>query len=95
VSKRTNLKKNETLNNHNWDANSSIVGVLNNFRTKIKNVGALYGFPVIDFRAEMQVNDNNWATFMDSDGVHYNTKKVGINRIAEVAIPHVFDIKYL
>lgn len=80
--------------NHNWDAGEG-ASVYNNFRQKIRDIGALYGYPVIDFRADMMVNDLNWATYMDTDGVHYNTKQVGKNRVAETVIPEVLNIKYL
>lgn len=80
--------------NHNWDAGAS-AGVFNNFRQKIREIAALYGDPIIDFRADMMVNDLNWAKYMDTDGVHYNTKQAGKNRFAETAIPKVLNIKYL
>ena len=58
-------------------------------------MGALYGYPVIDFKGTMGVNKLNYTEFMDSDGVHYTTKSRGKNRIAEAAIPNVFNIKYV
>lgn len=85
------------LYNNNWDGNESaqIVEKYNGIRSIIKDMGALYGYPVIDFKGRMGVNKLNYTEFMDSDGVHYTTKSRGKNRIAEAAIPNVFDIKYV
>ena len=85
------------LYNHNWDGSESeqIVEKYNGIRSIIKDMGALYGYPIIDFKSTMGVNNLNYAEYMDSDGVHYTTKNKGKNRIAEVAIPRVFDIKYI
>lgn len=85
------------LFNKTWDLNENeaIVEKYNNMRTAIKEIGALYGYPIIDFKSNMGVNKNNYTTFMDNDGVHYTTHQEGKNRIAEVAIPSVHDIKFV
>lgn len=64
------------------------------FRQAIRDIGHEYGFPVIDFKHNMMVNKNNYASFMDSDYVHYNNTN-GRKRFAETAIPHVQEIKYV
>lgn len=65
-----------------------------NFREAIREIGQSYGFPVIDFKREMMVNANNYASFMDSDYVHYNNTS-GRKRFAETALPHVQNIRYM
>lgn len=64
------------------------------YRDLIKTIGAEYGFPIIDFKADMMVNKNNYQDFMASDYVHYTTFN-GRTRFAEVAIPKVEDIRFI
>lgn len=52
------------------------------YRQAIRDAGLEYGYPVIDLKAEMQVNKNNYASFMDADNIHYNNT-AGRNRTAK------------
>lgn len=76
-----------------FDTGSS-AAVYQSFRDAIKEIGAEYGFPIIDFKSDMMVNKNNYQDFMASDYVHYTTSN-GRARFAEVAIPKVEDIRYI
>jgi len=64
-----------------FDTGSS-AGVYEGYRESMRSIGKEYGYPVIDLKATMQVNKNNYYNFMDADNVHYNNAE-GRKRTAE------------
>lgn len=68
--------------------------VYQNVRNAIKEVGADYGYEVIDLKSVMGVNKNNYATYMNADYVHYNTTK-GTLITAMAVVPFIEKLVFV